>query len=142
MGWLEDRTTSVNNALGPKRYMLVPLIGAIVVFVDWAAARLAEAGVSKLTGVPSWAIGLFVALFMVAWWLLEYSVKLRRQISGTRVDLSELREEGVKIRNKGIEPFSNEPDWKTWKNSADEWEVRVIGKIKKINEADGVWFKT
>ena len=80
MSWLNNRLTTLHAALGYRRYLLVPLIGAIAAFVDWVVTRLAEAGMSNLIGVPSWAIGAFFATIMVGWWILEYAVKLRNQL--------------------------------------------------------------
>ena len=31
---------------------------------------------------PSWTLGVFVLAIIVSWWLLEYAVKLRRQLKG------------------------------------------------------------
>jgi len=67
--------------MGPRRYMLVPLVGAVTAFVDWVFARLAESGVSYIFGWPAWVTGIIAALLLVAWWLLETVVRLREQLA-------------------------------------------------------------
>ena len=42
-------TTHGTIRMRPKRYMLVPLFGAIVGFVDWVLTRPSEAGMGALT---------------------------------------------------------------------------------------------
>jgi hypothetical protein len=81
MDWLKARGTALNAAFGVRRYMLLPVIGAIIGFVDWVATKLEEAGMGHLIGLPSWAVGLFAAVLLGAYWLLEYAVRLRRQIT-------------------------------------------------------------
>ncbi len=61
--------------------MLIPLFGAVVGIVDRVISRLEDFGLGDLIGIPSWAIGVFAALSLSAWWLLEYIVKLRKQLT-------------------------------------------------------------
>lgn len=80
MQWIKERISALNTAFGPKRYLLVPFVGAVVGFVDWIISRLEDFGLGDLIGVPSWVIGVLAALLLSAWWLLEYAVKLRRHL--------------------------------------------------------------
>ena len=81
MEWLKQRGSAINAAWGAKRYMLLPLIAAVITFVDWVATRLAETGMEPLIGVPSWAVGIFAAVLLGGWWILEYAVKLQKQLN-------------------------------------------------------------
>ncbi len=76
MQWIKERGSALNAAWGPKRYTLAPLLGAVVAFADWVATKLGEGSMGALTGVPSWAIGVFATLLVAGWWLLEYAVQL------------------------------------------------------------------
>ena len=139
MGWLRDRGRVLSAAWGAKRYMLIPLSGTIGGFLYWAAGKLSEVGVGGLLGIPAWFFGLFVAVLIGLWWLLEYAVKLRRTIGGARVDLSRLRKEGVELRNEGMQA-KNITSLSAWMASVSDWNMRVIKAIKKVNEADAEWF--
>ena len=141
MGWIRDRWAVLQAALGLRRFLLAPIIGTVVGSVDWVARKFAEADMGHLIGVPSWAVGIFAATFLVFWWVLEYAVKLRKQIKGTRTELSRLREEGVGIRNAGMSMFSTRNGYDAWKAKTLDWNSRVIEEIRKINEADAEWFK-
>ena len=141
MNWLKERGAAIAASWQERRYMLPSLIIAVSTLAGLAVTGLNRAGVN-LSWLLPWLFGLFVAVVLGILWILEYTVKLRKQIRGTRVGLSELREEGVGIRNAGMHPFPNPSSWTAWQESALDWEGRVIEKIKEINEADAVWFKT
>ena len=141
MGWISDRGAVLAAAWKEKRYLLPSLMLAVSAVVGLAVAGLKKIGV-EIDWLLPWFAALVVALFLGALWILEYTVTLRKQISGTRVGLSELRQEGVKIRNDGITPFPDKSTWEDWRVLALDWNKRVINKIKEINEADGVWFET
>ena len=142
MDWIRDRWAVLRTALGLRRFLLAPIIGTVVGSVDWVARKFAEADMGHLIGVPSWAVGIYAATFLILWWILEYAVKLRKQIKGTRTELSRLREEGVDIRNAGMSIFSTEDKFDAWRVKTFDWNSRVIEEIRKINEADAEWFKS
>ena len=77
MGQVKDQAAALKAAFGYRKYLILPIIGAVVGYVDWVAAKLDQVGLSNLVGIPSWAIGLFVALGAVAYRLLDYIVELR-----------------------------------------------------------------
>lgn len=141
MGWIRDRWAVLQISLGFRRFLLVPIFGAVVTGVDWLVGRLAMADMGSLIGVPSWAVGLYAATLLVLWWVLEYAVKLRKQIRGTRVELSRLRSEGVGLRNLGMSMFPTQADFDKWKDETVNWNDGVIEEIRKINEGDAEWFK-
>jgi len=79
--FFKPRWEAFNEAVGVRRLALAPVAGAAASFVDWVSTRLAEAGMGHLIGVPSWAIGVFVALIVIAYWLLDYIVRLRTRLT-------------------------------------------------------------
>ena len=139
MGWFTDRGAALAAAWKERRYMLPSLIIAISGAVGLAVALLKKVGV-EIDWLLPWLSALAVALFLGTLWILEYTVELRKQISGTRVGLSELRQEGVAIRNDGRSPFSDISAWEDWRDLTLNWNNRVIVKIKKIkNDLYMVW---
>ena len=115
MGWVRDRVSALDAAWGPKRYMLAPLFGAVVGFVDWVVTRLSDAGMGALIGVPSWAIGVLATLLLASWWLLEYIVRLRRKIAPQlKIGFSETAGCLVSTPIKKIDALGNKVDeWKS-----------------------------
>ncbi len=81
MGWFSEHGSALNAALGAKRYMLVPITGAIVGSFGWVISRLAEASLESLIGVPSWAVGIFAGLLLATYWIFEYAVQLKRHLT-------------------------------------------------------------
>jgi hypothetical protein len=139
MGWVSDRWRAFSAAAGPRRYVMGAIISVVIALSDHLWAVLGNTSMTALVGIPSWGIGLVVALCLVNYWLLEYLVDLRRRIGGARHELARLRTAGVVIRNEGMS-ITNVDAWKDWEKRASTWNDDVIASIKKINEADAEWF--
>lgn len=138
--WLKQHWEVVKAALGVRRFLLTPLIGSVIGMVDWVLAKLNQSGMITLVGVPSWMIGICVAISLVLWWMIKFAVKLRQQISGSRTALSRLRAAGVAIRNDGRDIFTKRADFNIWNTRVDQWEKEVVQAIREVNEADAEWF--
>jgi hypothetical protein len=102
IGPVKQRLQAINDALGFRRYLFAPLIGAVIGFVDWVVAKLEGLGVSGLLGIPSWVIGVFVGAAIVIFWLVEYIVKLRRRLVPVlRVEYNNAEEDCLKTIQYG-----------------------------------------
>jgi hypothetical protein len=132
----KDRLAALKDALGPRRYMLVPLIGAGAGVADLLAVRYASFSVSGYFG--SFAIGLLAAVLAAAWMLLERLAQVERRMKGARVDLSKLRSEGVRIRNDGMNVATT--TWEEWRTVTESWNTRTIECIGKIDQGCAEWF--
>src|ERR1022692_1092297 len=102
MRWIAERWAAFSVAAGPRRYVIGAIVSAVIAFSDHLWSALGNTSMTKLIGVPSWAVGILVALTLIAYWLLEELVQLRRRISGARHELAKLRTAGVAIRNDGL----------------------------------------
>src|SRR5260221_167718 len=118
MGWVRDRFLAFNDGVGPKRFTIGAIFSAAVGVAAYIQAALPGSGISP--GFPfSLIFGLLVLAGCIAWWLLDYAVKLRRQLKGA-VDLeqaldllSQYFDEGNnKIFNKRV---ASEADYGAWK---------------------------
>ena len=141
MGWISDRLAVVKAAWQERRYVLPSLIVAVAGVSGLLIALLQAQGLD-LSGLLPYLVGLFIASLLGGFWIIEYAVKLRKQIRGTRVGLSVLRQEGVVIRNDGRRAFRDKSSWTEWEKRAKDWNLRVIEKIKEVNEADAIWYET
>ena len=137
MGWANDRWEAFREGLGQKRYT-IPIFIKTVLFVA-AAVFLYFIGY-KMSMSNQILFGIVVLLAILFWVMLEYAVKLRKQIRGTRVGLSELREKGVELRNEGREVMATQAAWDDWRKRAEKWNADVIQKIGEISQADAIWF--
>lgn len=125
------------------------VIGRNAAFSPVTVARLAAIAIGaflywRFRHQMSWfetgaiASAAFFAILFVA--ALEYCVKLRKQISDNRVELSGLRKKGVELRNHGQKKIVNAADFDEWHEATYQWEKDVVAAIAKINVADSVWF--
>ena len=137
-----DLLKAFKAAAGTRRYIIGAVCVGVIGAVDWIYAKLKAANMmTELIGLPSWVIATWVAAGFVIYWLLDHAVKLQRRMGGARVELSNLRAEGVEIRNTGRHKFADEPSYLAWKKSVIDWEANVVAAISKVNEADAEWFK-
>jgi hypothetical protein len=139
MGWIRERWAAFSAAAGPRRFIIGAVISVIIGISDHLWSWLGNTSMAKLLGIPSWAVAIIVALLLISYWLLEYLVQLRRRIRGARAELAELRKDGVALRNEG-RSISDKATFAKWKKATLDWDEKVIAAIKKINEADAVWF--
>lgn len=137
-----EKLKTLRSAAGPRRYLLGSLTVAVVSFFDWIKPYFEGAGMTQLIGVPSWAVGIVVALCFVCYWLLDYAHKLRVGIELSRVELSRLRRKGVSLRNTGRSKITNNDEWFAWETETIEWQKEVYESLKKISMADAEWFDT
>jgi hypothetical protein len=92
-------------------------------------------------------IALIITNFILMHGLWNYAMRLRSQIKGARLNLAELRELGVGLRNDGHRngvPIHirviDETSYLDWKARIEKWNNDVIDEIKRISEADAIWF--
>jgi len=134
---ISDRARVFWTALGTHRYGLADI--AKLAAVGVAAASIYWFGY-KMTALE---IGLAVALVVAVllfWIMLEYALKLTRQISDARVRISQLRHEGVRIRNDALRGVSSGPKWRAWEKRVLAWKQEVEDAIAEISRADAEWF--
>lgn len=82
MSWFSERREAFMDGLKEKRYLLGAVISAVVGAADWIVVWLRGHGMAAgAFEIPSIYVGLFVAALLVVWWLLEYAVQLRRELS-------------------------------------------------------------
>lgn len=115
------------------------ILTVVIALSDHIWSRFGNVSMAGLLGIPSWAVAIFVALAMIAYWLLEYLVYLRRRMRGARYELAQLRSQGVAIRNEGRSIIDRQK-FEDWNKRSLDWNEQVIANIKKINEADAEWF--
>ena len=90
MGWFRERLSVIVDGVGARRFTIGAIFTAVVTLVVYLANALNEpAMVSRF--VP-WLIAVVVLAILVAWWIVEYAVKLRRQLRGA-VDLEQVTAE-------------------------------------------------
>jgi hypothetical protein len=73
--------------------------------------------------------------------MVQRLAKLLKQVSTARVEIAQLRAEGVKLRNEGC-AIGTDEGWQTWKKAVEDWEKKVITARKQISEAHPIWFGT
>jgi hypothetical protein len=139
MSWISERWGAFSAAAGPRRYIIGGIISVVIAFSDHIWSWFGNASMTGLLGVPSWAVAIIVALGMIAYWLLEDLVHLRRRMRGARYELAKLRSQGVAIRNEGTS-ITHRQTLENWKKRTLDWNEEVIANIKMINEADAEWF--
>ena len=139
LSWMSERWGAFSAAAGPRRYVIGAIVSVVIAFSDHIWSWFGNASMTGLLGVPSWAMAIIIALCMIAYWLLEHLVHLRRRIRGARYELAQLRSRGVAIRNEG-RSITNRQKLEDWGKSSLDWNEEVIASIKKINEADAEWF--
>lgn len=129
--------------MGPRRYTIGALFIGVIGFIDWFYDKLEAADImTQLIGIPSWIVAIWFLAFLIIWWLLEYVVRLRRQIKGSYLELAELRKSGVELRNLGRHLISSKVSWAQWESDVINWNTNVIACLEKANEAAAEWFGT
>jgi hypothetical protein len=137
--FLKERWTAVREAAGIRWQVFALLVSIAVARLDWIY-RLSGGAEAMIFGFPSWILGLTVALAFLFVWMLESTVRLRRQIKSARVEIAILRRRGVEIRNNGMGIITNAAAWLQWERDALDWNDKVISELAKISEADAEWF--
>lgn len=96
----------------------------------------------ELIGIPSPILAVIFLLVWIIFWVTRYAHKLRTQIEEARKEIATLREKGVRIRNDGIALFVEERTFNAWKDSVYDWNEKTKEALKKVSEADSIWFGT
>jgi hypothetical protein len=139
--FLKERWSSIREAAGIRWQVFGLLISIAISRLDWIYRHLGGDGSKAMIfGFPSWILGITVALVFLFAWTLELNVKLLRQIKSSRVEISRLRREGVRLRNAGRRTIENTSLWQKWEKDVLDWNDRVISAIAQISEADSEWF--
>ena len=154
MKWISDRWDVLKEVAGPRRYMLLGLVSAVLFAADWLTRKVGQLLAKWMVlpvpkseepgmvfGFPSWGLGVTVIFFFYTWWFLDHLVERNKRISGARVHLSTLRHAGVDIRNDGRFGIQTAADWNHWKSRAEEWEIKVIENIEIIDKGCAEWFR-
>ena len=81
MAWLRDRADTIQEGIGVRRFVIGSIVLLVLGVYEWLSIKLAERGMTALTGIPTWAIGVTVGLALLFWWMLEYAVRLRGSLS-------------------------------------------------------------
>lgn len=84
MGWLEERWSAFKDGVGAGRVTLVASVSAIAVGLVHVANIVHKPGIVPFP-IP-WVIAVAIVAVSISWSMLEYAVKLRRQLKGA-VDL-------------------------------------------------------
>ena len=115
------------------------VIGSMLALIDhfWLQMHL----MTKTWQIPVWVLGTIITgrLVLAPYWMWKEDEVLRPAPSKARTRLTELRAEGVAIRNRGQNLTQDLPAWLA---EVRKWEEATIAAIKKIDEADGEWFRT
>lgn len=81
MDWIRERYAALLEAIGVRRFVLGSITLLAVGFVHWVSGRLAQRGMNWIADIPTWSIATIVVLILVGWWILEYAVRLQRQLA-------------------------------------------------------------
>ena len=136
MSLISERWAIFKEALGASRYGLPNFIRLAVVVV--AAIYLYRYGHAMNWIETAGVVGTvsFLILFLV---MLEFCLKLTKQIREARVELSKLRRRGVELRNIG-QKISNAETFDKWVADTNQWHNDVVACISQISAADAEWF--
>lgn len=150
LAWLKSYWDFLHEAARPRWQVLGLLVAAIVTRLSHLSEMFDPLGLSSRGGdmIFGWST---LAVFLVVYALFvlgmgtAHGVRLRQQITQSRVELARLRSSGVDLRNKGQnvdEPFRNPEVFADWKSRVAEWHNSVVQEIAKSSVADAEWFTT
>jgi len=138
ISYLKERWAVLKEALGASRYGLPNLVRGLVVLIG--AAYLWAYG-HAMTWLELTFVSCAVGFSILFWVLLDYCVKLTKQIREGRVQLSSLRKRGVELRNYGQGQVTSDASYDRWAADTLQWEKDVVAAIAKISAADAEWFE-
>jgi hypothetical protein len=127
------------KAVGNRRYGLADtakLVGVVAAaaYVYWYGREMS-----------TWELSLSIAtaiLCLLLWIVLDYALKLSRQIADARHEIAALRSEGVALRNKGLDQVWDKATLDEWEAEVLVWNLKVLSELEKISRSDAVWFST
>lgn len=82
--WIIDRYEVLREALTLQRVFAISLMFAAATAVATLSSQIAQwisGEGAMLLGVPSWAWGLLASLALTGWFLLEYALRLKREVT-------------------------------------------------------------
>jgi hypothetical protein len=132
MGWFRERWSVIVDGVGARRFTIGAIFTAVVTLVVYLANALNEpAMVSRF--VP-WLIAVVVLAILVAWWMVEYAVKLRRQLRGA-VDLEQALDTLSRYFDEGNNQIFNASvktatEYGTWKVLWKQWYEKVENHLE------------
>jgi hypothetical protein len=137
MSFISDRWAILKEALGAARYGLPNIVRVVaalaaLAYIGWYGHAMTWLETTGLLGTVT-----FILLF---WAVLEFCLKLTKQIREARVDIAKLRRSGVELRNFGQNTFADEATFEKWWADTLQWEKDVVAAIAKISVADAEWF--
>jgi hypothetical protein len=131
-----DRWNVFTTALGSHRYVVadiakLALLAAAAVYLYWFGRRMTPYEVALTVAA--------VLLVLFFWVVLEYALKLTRQISDARLSLAALRADGVTLRNcHGA--VTDKASFEAWAKKVNAWRDTVQRELEKISKSDAAWF--
>jgi hypothetical protein len=127
MGWAKERWTAFSEGVGARRFAVGAIFAAVVAAADHIKSALRHPGM--IFNFPSWTLGVFVLAIIVSWWLLEYAVKLRRQLKGAadlEAALDTLSKYFDEANNQIFNaPIKSETEYGAWKVQWRQWHEKV-----------------
>jgi hypothetical protein len=132
MSWFRERWSVIVDGVGARRFTIGAIFTAVVTFVVYLANALNEpAMVSRF--VP-WLIAVVVLAILVAWWMVEFAVKLRRQLRGA-VDLEQALDTLSRYFDEGNNQIfnasvKNAMEYGTWKVLWKQWYEKVESHLE------------
>ncbi len=145
---IRDYWRTFQAAAGIRAQLLGVFVTIAIGYADFINGKLMELGVAQfwhkdaILGFPSWYLSIVFALGLIFVWTFSFAHQLRMNIRRSRVDLSKLREDGVKLRNLGLEGFETLDAYDAWMAETRESRRNVYRRIRNISVADAEWFKT
>jgi hypothetical protein len=137
MSFISDRWAILKEALGAARYGLPNIVRVVVAlaalaYIGWYGYAMTWLETAGLLGT--------VTFFLLFWAMLEFCLKLTKQIREARVDIAKLRRSGVELRNFGQNKIADGATFDKWCADTLQWEKDVVAGIAKISVADAEWF--
>lgn len=132
MGWAKEHWTAFSEGVGARRFTFGAIITLVLAGVAHLAYFLRE---PRMTfGFVPWLIAVLVLALLVAYWMLEYSVKLRRQLRGA-VNLEQALDTLSQYFDEGNNQIFNAPiksqtEYGAWTVQWRQWHEKVEQHIE------------
>ena len=131
MGWFKERLAAIGEAAGVRKYVIGVIIAAILgaidwieawareLFANWLALKTQAGDLEMVFGFPSWIVGLTVLFALLWWWMLEYTVRLRRRLNP-----------GISITFEGTAPWAHPVRARTPSRTVRwSWKIGQVAKV-------------
>jgi hypothetical protein len=125
------------TALGSHRYGVADLAklaaaAAAAAYLYWYGREMSLVDIALTV--------LFVVFVLFFWVVLDYAVKLTKQIRDARLRIAELRVSGVELRNYALNRVATDGAFEEWRLRVNDWTNEVQDELGKISKSDAVWF--